>query len=92
MSVSALTPRFAGHGASRSPGKPAPQTEACFDKPRLSMMGHAIQALRLGLKRRAAIRALGALDEHLLADIGIDRDRIEAETDAMLARAERGAE
>ena len=92
MSVTAFAPRLAGQGVSRSPSKSAPQSEACLDKPRLSMMGRVVRALQLGLKRRAAIRALGALDEHLLADIGIDRSRIEAETDAMLARAERGAE
>jgi uncharacterized protein YjiS (DUF1127 family) len=92
MSATVLTPRFAVQGASRSPGKAAPQSEACFDKPRLSMMHRVVHALQLGLKRRAAIRALGALDEHLLADIGIDRGRIEAETDAMLARAEHGAD
>ena len=92
MSVTAFAPRFAGQGASGSPSKAAAQSEACLDKPRLSMMERAVRALRLGLKRRAAIRALGALDEHLLAYIGIDRSRIEEETDAMLARAEHGAE
>ena len=92
MSATVLTPRFAVQGASRSLGETAPQSEACFDKPSLSMMHRVVRALQLGLKRRAAIRALGALDEHLLADIGIDRGRIEAETDAMLARAERGAD
>ena len=92
MTVTTFTPRFAGQGISRNTGKSLPQTEACLDKPQLSMMNRFVRALSQGLKRRAAIRALGALDEHLLADIGIDRSRIEAETDAMLARAEQGAE
>jgi uncharacterized protein YjiS (DUF1127 family) len=90
MSATTLFPRFAGQSVSRSLGKTASQTGPCFDKPRLSMMNRFLRALRQGLKRRAAIRALGALDERMLADIGIDRGRIEAETDAMLARAERG--
>jgi uncharacterized protein YjiS (DUF1127 family) len=90
MSATTLFPRFAGHGVSHRLGKSAPQSGACLDKPRLSMMSRLLHSLQQGLKRRAAIRALGALDERMLADIGIDRDRIEAETDAMLARAERG--
>ena len=90
MSATIFAPRFAGQGVSRSPGKTTTQSGACFDKPRLSMMGRFLRVLQQGLKRRAAIRALGALDERMLADIGIDRGRIETETDAMLARAERG--
>jgi len=90
MSATTLFPRLAGQGASRGLGKTASQTGACLDNPRLSMMGRFLRTLQQGLKRRAAIRALGALDERMLADIGIDRGRIEAETDAMLARAERG--
>jgi uncharacterized protein YjiS (DUF1127 family) len=90
MSTTTLAPRFAGQGVSRSFGKTASQPGACLDKPRPSMMNRFLGTLRQGLKRRAAIRALGALDERMLADIGIDRGRIEAETDAMLARVERG--
>ena len=82
MSVTTFAPRLAGQGAS--------ETQACLAKPPVSMISRFVQTLRQGLKRRAAIRALGALDERMLADIGIDRDSIEAETDAMLARAERG--
>ena len=60
--------------------------QACLDRPRLSMMSRLARAFRLGLRRRAAIKALSALDGRLLADIGIDPASLEAETDALLAR------
>jgi len=67
----------------------AASAEACLDRPQLSMMARLVRGFRLGLKRRAAIKALGSLDGRLLADIGIDPARIEAETDALLERATR---
>ena len=86
MTDCTITPSFAGGGA-----KPLARTDAgartCLDRPQLSMMSRLAQAFRLGLRRRAAIKALGALDAHLLADIGIDPASIEAETDALLERA-----
>lgn len=39
-----------------------------------SRMGDVVRAARA---RRRAIRALGALDDHILTDIGVPRDRIE---------------
>lgn len=89
MSATTFAPRLADKGAVRGRSQAASQTEACLPKSRLSMMGRFLRALYKGLERRAAIRALGALDERMLADIGIERSHIEAETDAMLARAER---
>lgn len=90
MSATILAPRFAGKVVASTRSKTASEAQACLAEPRLSIMGRLVHALQRGLKRRAAIRALGALDERMLADIGIDRASIEAETDAMLARAERG--
>jgi uncharacterized protein YjiS (DUF1127 family) len=89
MAVTTFTPRFAGQSADGSRDKAAPQAKSSLSKPRLSMIGRLVRTLQQGMKRRAAIRALGALDARMLADIGIDPSSIEAETDAMLARAER---
>lgn len=75
MTSCTVAPAFAVSGA-----------KACLDRPQVSMIARLAQAFRLGLKRRAAIKALSTLDSRLLADIGIDPARIEAETDALLAR------
>lgn len=90
MATSTLAPLFAGRRIDRNRSKAASQDKASLEKQPYSLMSSLVHALRQGLKRRAAIRALGALDERLLADIGIDRDNIEAETDAMLARSQGG--
>jgi uncharacterized protein YjiS (DUF1127 family) len=85
MTSCTATPSFAA-GSGRTLGFVDAAARACLDKPRLSMMGRLARAFRLGLRRRAAIRALSSLDGRLLADIGIDPANVEAETDALLAR------
>ncbi len=47
-------------------------------------------ALRRGWRRQAAIRSLQGLPDWVLADIGIERGRIPASVDDLLANGERG--
>ena len=51
---------------------------------------HAFEGLRRWRRRNRAITELGALNNRLLRDIGIDRNHIRETVDAML-QAERGA-
>ncbi len=50
---------------------------------------HAFEGLRRWRRRNRAITELGAFNDHLLRDIGIDRNLIPGAVDAML-RAETG--
>jgi uncharacterized protein YjiS (DUF1127 family) len=51
---------------------------------------HAFEGLRRWRRRNRAINELGALNNRLLRDIGIDRNHIRETVDAML-QAETGA-
>lgn len=59
--------------------------QAVFAMPRFALLTDLLTALRKAWKRQAAIAALQRLSDHTLSDIGIERRRIAATVDAMLA-------
>ncbi len=51
----------------------------------------AVAAVSRWYRRRAAIRQLQALNDHYLADIGLERDRIVPTLDALIEAGDRRA-
>jgi uncharacterized protein YjiS (DUF1127 family) len=99
ISLAAGVPVATDHRPARTTPNPAPRTRRAAAAGRLARriladIGgavplHAFEGLRRWRRRSRAIKELGALNNRLLRDIGVDRSNIRETVDAVL-RAETG--